>query len=124
MKAAPWIVHSPTGVLYSASMIGLTIYGTKRSSVGNLSSGPTILSACVGVGLRGDRRYIEDNLTGGEDNAPARSVVMAVMKEAANWGGPSCRIRPLAISKHLTSKTQFNGVSRLRTYLSVTHSAF
>jgi hypothetical protein len=34
------------------------------------------------------------------------------------------RIRPLAISKQLASKTQFNGVGRLRTYISFTHSAF
>src|ERR1700730_5628131 len=34
------------------------------------------------------------------------------------------RIRPLAISKQLASKAQFNGVGRLRTYISFTHSAF
>jgi hypothetical protein len=33
------------------------------------------------------------------------------------------RIRPLAISKQFASKTQFNGVGRLRTYISFTHSA-
>jgi hypothetical protein len=34
------------------------------------------------------------------------------------------RTRPLAISKQLASKTQFNGVYRLRSYIRFTQSAF
>jgi hypothetical protein len=58
-----------------------------------------------------------------QQKAPLRRWI--ALAESGHYPPPGTGgIGPLAISKQLASKVQFNGVGRLRTYISFTHSAF
>src|SRR5260221_1756080 len=81
MKARLWIVTTPSStILCSVSMIGLPIYGIRRPSVGNLSSGPTILS-------------LKPNCLRWRRSAPTQCLAHCRRRSVRRWGNVMKRRR-------------------------------